>query len=146
MRLALALSATLAVIASTTSVQAHSVELTTIADLHAAFDAGNPVFVRANLAECTPKLNVVLRGAHGGQQVNAYRTTPDGLLEFSGTFQSLSDDGHPLEQVIRYRVLPIGEVELLSALFEQPTMHPRGPTLRFRCALGQGFHARVEPR
>lgn len=146
MRLALALSATLAVIATTAAVQARSLELTTVADLRAAFDTGNPVFVMANLAECTPKRNAVLHGAHAGQQVSAYRTTPEGLLEFSGTFASLSDDGHPLEQVIRYRVLPMGEVELLGALFDRPSMRPRGPTLRFHCTLGQGFHARVEPR
>ena len=146
MRLALRLSAGLAVIATIASVQARSLELTTFADLRAAFDAGNPVFVMADLAECAPKLTPLLHGAHGGQQVSSYRTTPEGLLEFSGTFPTLSDDGHPLEQVIRYHVMPEGEVQLLSALFDRPSMHPRGPTRRFRCALGQGFHAHIDPR
>ena len=113
------------------------------AEVLAALDAGYDVSVSTDLARCVPEEGTPVTQTRGGRHIEAYRITADGTLAFSDSHFTVANDGKPIQQFMRYQLLPDGSLRFTTYMYDLPGLQQRGPVLAYQCKLNEGirFHA-----
>ncbi|MFP1738877.1 VirK family protein [Lonsdalea quercina] len=103
-----------------------------------ALNQGSEVAVSIDLSQCTPQNGAVASQTRGGLRIQAYRLTGDSTLSFSDEHFTVANDGKPIQQFMRYQVLPDNIVNFTTYMYDLPSLQQRGTTLSYRCNVGQG--------
>ncbi len=113
-------------------------QLAALADIENALNNGATVSVAVDLSRCAPGGDTKTRGAtSGGLKIGPYRIMPDGTLSFSDSHESVSPDGQPLWQFIRYQVKADQTILFTSDLFSLPSYTRLAPQVAYGCAIDQ---------
>ena len=112
--------------------------LTSQSTLINALNEGSEVAVSIDLSQCTPQNGAVASQTRGGLRIQAYRLTGDNTLSFSDEHFTVANDGKPIQQFMRYQVLPDNIVNFTTYMYDLPSLQQRGTALSYRCNVGQG--------
>jgi len=79
-------------------------------------------------------------GFTGGLVIRAFlsRPAPDGAIVYAYNHETVSDDT-PVQQFVRYRVLPDETATIIIWRFSAKTQDQIGETTIFKCKLGEGL-------
>ncbi|WP_192457168.1 VirK family protein [Musicola keenii] len=102
-----------------------------------ALTQGRSVNVTIDLSACTPQEGTPASKTRGGLQISAYRLIDNGTLSFSDEHFTVANDGTPIQQFMRYQLLPDNTIRFTTFMFNLPSLQPRGNTLSYQCKLGQ---------
>ncbi|WP_425511085.1 VirK family protein [Xylella taiwanensis] len=114
--------------------------LNTQSEILAAFDTGHAVSVSIKLSNCIPESGTPVSQTRGSLHIQAYRLTADGTLAFSDEHFTVSDDGKPIQQFMRYQVYKNGNIRFTTYMYDLPAMTPRGSVFAYQCAINSGMH------
>ena len=107
--------------------------------LLAALNAGHTVKVKVDLTACSPEKGTEPAQSQGGLRLTAYRVTPDGAISFADDHFTVSNQGTPIRQLIRYSVLENNTVTVKVDMFSLPAYTPYTHTYAYLCPLNQGI-------
>jgi hypothetical protein len=95
--------------------------------------------VTVDLSRCEPTGDTKTHSStSGGLKIGSYRIMPDGTLSFSDSHESVSADGNPLWQFIRYQVKTDQTILFTSDLFSLPSYTRMTPQVAYGCAINRG--------
>ncbi|UAY97568.1 VirK family protein [Dickeya dadantii] len=106
-------------------------------DVITALNKGQSVNVTIDLSACTPQEGTPASKTRGGLHINAYRLIDTGTLSFSDEHFTVANDNTPIQQFMRYQVLPDNTVRFTTFMFNLPSLQQRGNTLSYLCKLDQ---------
>lgn len=114
--------------------------LVNIEGVKAALNNGADVSMNIDLTKCKPAGSTTKPGtAQGGIKLSSFRITPDGILSFSDSHETVDPNGKPFWQFMRYQVKPDQTVAFSAFFFSLPSYTSIRPEVSYDCAINQGI-------
>ena len=103
-----------------------------------ALDRGKRVAVTIDLRRCTPSNEgqAASQTVGGLTSIESYRVV-DSTLSFADAHVTVSSQGKPINQILRYRVRQDGSITFTSTIFNLPD-YSLVNQVSFECAIGNG--------
>ncbi|MBP1313359.1 VirK family protein [Herbaspirillum huttiense F1] len=113
--------------------------LSSQADIVQALDQGATVRLSLDLSHCRPDGVTSRTGkAKGGLTIDAYLVM-DGVLSFSDSHPTVSRNGEPLWQFLRYQVKADQSVTFTADMFQLPAYTRLGERISYQCSINEGI-------